>query len=390
MPNGRISWTAYEGDDVVVEIREFVVYLEARHYAPSTIHHYARHVVRLGNYLAASGRSYVDLTPMELDAFIPAAAQLGRTLDFNKAMNIVPIRPNHADVSTGLYNQIVFAVKAFYEFMDMRHASIVFDRRRSANSPESFKPFLHHIKHLRSRRQYEARSDKNAKAAVAKRAANARLTPDQVLSIIRSTTKMRDGFMVVLLYVTGMRIGEARGLLHEDFKISENIIWVNPRILENNARVKNSKARPILVPEFIMRMYEDYISSDEYIDAFETGTDFVFCNIKKGRIGRGLTEANIYEIQAALVRRSGVDFSWHRFRHTHASETIAQGYSLLDVADRLGHASPQTTNAIYKHLFNAEYRKMHLQTHKNIENKLDDMQRQAISEGRVKWLGQHR
>lgn len=98
-----------------------------------------------------------------------------------------------------------------------------------------------------------------------------------------------------------------------------------------------------------MRMCEDHIASDECLGAFETGTDFVFCNVRQGRIGRGLTEANACEMQRGLVRRSGVEFAWHRFRHTHASEAIAQGYSLLDVADRLGRASPQTTSAIYKH-----------------------------------------
>jgi integrase len=133
-------------------------------------------------------------------------------------------------------------------------------------------------------------------------------------------------------------------------------------------------------------MFEDYVASDEYLPAFESGTDFIFCNIIKGRIGRGLTEANVYEIQAGLARRSGVSFSWHKFHHTHASETIAQGYSLLDVADRLGHQSPQTTNAIYKHLFNSEYRKMLLRTHVDLEKKLSDIsRRRLLSEEQKTW-----
>jgi len=211
-------------------------------------------------------------------------------------------------------------------------------------------------------------------------------TPEQVMQIVEAATVTRDAFLVVLLYVTGMRIGEARSLLHEDFKTGENVIWVTPRKLENGARVKSGKARPIPVPGFIMRMYEDYLASDEYLDAFESGSDFVFCNIRKGRIGRGLSEDAVYEIQDALIRRSGIKFSWHIFRHTHASEAIAQGYSLLDVADRLGHASPQTTNSIYKHLFNAEYRKMKLNGHADLEGRLDNLKRQALTEEQLKWL----
>jgi hypothetical protein len=58
LPSGHVIWTAYDGDAIVTEIREFVIYLEARHHAPSTVAHYARHVVRLGNYLAAMGKSF--------------------------------------------------------------------------------------------------------------------------------------------------------------------------------------------------------------------------------------------------------------------------------------------------------------------------------------------
>ena len=93
-----------------------------------------------------------------------------------------------------------------------------------------------------------------------------------------------------------------------------------------------------------------------------------------------------WAIQDRLVRKSGIPFTWHMFRHSHASETIAQGYSLLDVADRLGHASPQTTNSIYKHLFNAEYRKLRLKSHEDLASKLDNLRRQALTEETLKWL----
>jgi integrase/recombinase XerD len=33
LPSGHATWTAYDGDAIVTEIREFVIYLEARHHA---------------------------------------------------------------------------------------------------------------------------------------------------------------------------------------------------------------------------------------------------------------------------------------------------------------------------------------------------------------------
>ena len=75
LPSGHITWTAYDGDAIVTEIREFVIYLEARHHAPSTVAHYARHVVRLGNYLAAMGKSFRKITPLDLDRFASAVSR---------------------------------------------------------------------------------------------------------------------------------------------------------------------------------------------------------------------------------------------------------------------------------------------------------------------------
>lgn len=388
LPSGKVTWTAYDGDAVVSEIRNFVIYLEARHYAPRTVSHYARHVVRLGNYLAALGKSFREITATDLDRFIPAVAKAGQKLDTRTAMNLIPLRPEHVEVSASLHNQILFGIKAFYAFLKIRDPAALFDTVQKPRSyaPDGYQPFLAHVAARKPRRKVERRSDAGAQAASAKRAADHRLTPDQVLRIIEAAGLMRDAFLAVVLYTTGLRIGEARGLLHEDIRLDENLIWVTPRDLENGARVKGGHPRPVPVPDFIMRMYEDYIASDEFLPAFEAGTDHVFCNLAGGRIGRGLTESNVYDIQRRLAKNSGIPFTWHMFRHSHASEAIAQGYSLLDVADRLGHASPQTTNAIYKHLFNAEYRKMRLTSHGEIEARLDDLRRRALTEGQVKWL----
>ena len=35
MPDGKITWTPYDGDAIVDDVREFVIYLEAQHYALS-------------------------------------------------------------------------------------------------------------------------------------------------------------------------------------------------------------------------------------------------------------------------------------------------------------------------------------------------------------------
>ena len=43
------------------------------------------------------------------------------------------------------------------------------------------------------------------------------------------------------------------------------------------------------------------------------------------------------------------NYTIHEFRHTHATQLIEAGFSILDVSKRLGHASPQTTVNVYAH-----------------------------------------
>lgn len=99
---------------------------------------------------------------------------------------------------------------------------------------------------------------------VEKEITSKRLDPEVVLSLIKSCHLIRDSFLIVLLYNTGMRIGEALGLRHSDIDISKGLFWVAPRSdNQNGARAKSRKARAIPVLRFVIDMYEDYMTSDQ-------------------------------------------------------------------------------------------------------------------------------
>lgn len=99
-----------------------------------------------------------------------------------------------------------------------------------------------------------------------------RLTPTEVLRLIEGCNLARDAFPIVLLYNTGLRIGEAFGLHHIDIDLLEKVIWVIPR--ENNAKVaraKSGRTRGVPVHDYVLNMYVDYLTSDEYLPAFDSG-----------------------------------------------------------------------------------------------------------------------
>ncbi|PVE20329.1 hypothetical protein DC522_32960 [Microvirga sp. KLBC 81] len=153
LPSGKVTWTAYGGDAVIPVIRDFVTYLEARHYAPRTVSHYARHVVRLGNYLAALGKNFREITATDLDRFIPAVATSGRKLDVQTA-TVIPLRPEHVEVSASLHNQILFGIKAFYACLKIRGPAALFGtaERPRAYAPDAYQPFLAHVAARKPRR----------------------------------------------------------------------------------------------------------------------------------------------------------------------------------------------------------------------------------------------
>ena len=98
-----------------------------------------------------------------------------------------------------------------------------------------------------------------------------RLTPTEVLRLIEGCNLARDAFLIVLLYNTGLRIGEALGLHHIDIDLLEKVIWVISREDNaNGARAKSGRIRGVPVHDYVLNMYVDYLTSDEYLPVFES------------------------------------------------------------------------------------------------------------------------
>jgi len=55
-----------------------------------------------------------------------------------------------------------------------------------------------------------------------------------------------------------------------------------------------------------------------------------------------------------FARTADVRVTFHGLRHTHASQLIASGVDIVTISQRLGHAKPNVTLAIYAHLFHTD------------------------------------
>ncbi|HEY1348990.1 MAG TPA: tyrosine-type recombinase/integrase [Ktedonobacteraceae bacterium] len=146
-----------------------------------------------------------------------------------------------------------------------------------------YKPFLHGIaktKPVRTRVVSVVREKRRIKT----------VTEEQLKKILDACTHTRDRFLFTLLYSTGMRIGQALGLRHEDINVEDGEISIVPR--ENNANEARAKTRdgyiiPVLAD--LMALYTDYLVEDLGALDVETLPDYVFVNLWEGEIGRPMT-----------------------------------------------------------------------------------------------------
>ena len=168
----------------------------------------------------------------------------------------------------------------------------------------------------------------------------------EMQAILDACEHLRDRFLFSILWDSGVRIGEALGLRHDDIAAAERQITILPRVNDNGARSKSRKQRIIPVSGQTVRLYGDYLHT-EYGDL---DSDYVFINRWSEPVGRALSYPAVYDLVRRLRRRTGIDFDPHWARHSYATRALRDGAPIEVVSALLGHASVTTTASIYGHL----------------------------------------
>jgi integrase/recombinase XerD len=83
----------------------------------------------------------------------------------------------------------------------------------------------------------------------------------------------------------------------------------------------------------------------------------VFVNLWGGRRGRPLTYATVDKLIARIRSGTGIEFSAHMLRHTHATDLVRRGVPIEVVARLLTHRSSRTTSETYVHLETVDIRR---------------------------------
>ena len=82
----------------------------------------------------------------------------------------------------------------------------------------------------------------------------------------------------------------------------------------------------------------------------------MFVNLFAGQVGSAMTYPAVHQLIGRIAARTGIGFTAHMLRHSHATEMVRRGVPIEVVARLLTHRSSTTTSQVYVHLDPADIR----------------------------------
>ena len=340
MPSSGVeSWTVIGPDRApVAVVDEFLAWLTRIERSPNTVEAYARDLKAFWSFLARRGVAWDAVTVAELGEF---AAWARRPAD-----NVLVLSEDAARRSARTVNRMLTGVVGFYEFQGRRGNTLARELVVQTRAGRGgYRPFLHGIARSAPRgRAVRLREQQRLPRT---------LSLEQVAAVIDAQRRLRDRFLFALLASTGMRIGQALNLRHEDVVSWERRIEIVPRPDScARARSKGGARGSVPVPGELIRLWSDYLHT-EYGDL---DSDFVFVNLWEGERGRPLSYAAVDKLVRRTRRRVGFHFTAHMLRHTYATLAYRDGVALEVIGTVLTHRSPHSAR-VYTHPTAADLRR---------------------------------
>ncbi len=169
----------------------------------------------------------------------------------------------------------------------------------------------------------------------------------------KNLQSLRDRAILELLFSAGLRVSELSSL---------NIEHLNLKTQEFSIIGKGSKMRVVFISDSAKNALERYLYQRTDIDPA------LFIRTKKIGFKKEdnlrLTSRSIQRIVKFYSRKAGIikDVHPHTFRHSFATDLLANGADIRSVQIMLGHSSITTTQ-IYTHVTNPQLRDIHKKFH---------------------------
>ncbi|WP_222425546.1 site-specific integrase [Amycolatopsis acidiphila] len=252
MPASRVpSWTVLNEDGIQVEpIERYLTYLTDIERSPNTVKAYAHDLKDYWVFLWQRGLDWRETRLEDIGEYVawlrlPPAGRDGHVA-------VLPSVQPHVTAST--VNRKLSALAAFYTYQARNGVDVgeLLTTWQLPGRRGGWKPFLHHISKGKPqpRRAISLRAEKKLPRV---------LTVAEMQSIMDACGRLRDRFLLALLWDSGVRVGEALGLRHADIAAAEREVTIVPRINDNGARSKSREQRTIPVSAELIRLWGDYL-----------------------------------------------------------------------------------------------------------------------------------
>ena len=176
-------------------------------------------------------------------------------------------------------------------------------------------------------------------------------TPEEFRKFIGVVDDEKWYIFFTFLWVTGVRIGEAQGVMYRDVDFGNNRVTIcksidtkqkgKPYVINPT---KTKKTRIIELPDDFMELLRPYFVRGTKIDGW-AADKFLF------GFDRPLPNSTIDKVRNKYIGLAEVKkISSHGFRHSHATYLLANGIDIKSVSQRLGHKDVHETLNTYVHV----------------------------------------
>ncbi len=354
-----VTWTVVGEDYRVAEpVEQYLEYLRSRDCSPNTLKSYARGLALWWTFLERRAQAWDAIGVTELGTFV---GQLRRG---SVAEDVVPLFEGVKAADATVASR-ARAVMGFYRYHAARGVEVAGRLYETVKArPGSYLPFLEHVARRTGRRSSVVKIRVRAKPVPV-------LLPDQMSALREAEAtwdatgavwsgELRYRLLWTLLEETGLRLGEALGLRHRDWKTgtgtTAQVEVVHREDHPHGLRAKSGHRR-VFVGSVLDRLYGDWVwalceaGADVELDDWDDA--YIFCNLHRGRRFAPLRAESVYKHLAARKQHvpglpPGMTPHW--YRHTHATGLLLSGVPMHVVSRRLGHADIQTTINTYAHV----------------------------------------
>lgn len=361
---GITIYRAYSDDGLPHEpINLFLRFLDHRSCSPNTSRSYAFDLIRYFVYLKSINKDWVNV---DLDDLVNFTYYLQHATQLSN-VSILPTSAQRAR-SPRTINRHVSTLCGFYTF-HQTHRNL---------QTTKLEPLLN----------LQGSKQRNSFLSFAKRSAPSSLTKTRLplgrrpvikhqicrvidseiqKKILHACANNRDKMLILLLLETGMRIGQALQLRHEDIESWNGRIRMIYRTDNlNDAFAKTKKEYYVHVSKAWLDIYTNALIKSD-IDA-----DYIFTKLYRkdgGDIAEPLKYSAVKDLFIRLSEKLEFKITPHMLRHTHATELLRAGVPIEMVSKRLGHSSIETTKQAYEHLTAEDIKDVILQGHERVSKK---------------------